>query len=280
MVADTIRFNCVVFSDLPLNADLIGLDPVRLPSDGRVPFIRKGYIVVIHSTRKAAFPMGVSAGQQLNTGRVRLAYAHVEDKDGKQLATSLYSVNLDSGVVTLANPLSLTGYAEPLYVVHRIEDMSLVTDVEISGRLQLARPCPMTTTPPTPWCRARSSSATCGRATPICSTRKPGPTNGRTTGTATSPRRSTTTPTTRSRSPTAPPCRSAGRSSSRPAPPLCWSASMWARSRWGREHRPGAHQPDNGQPIFGWITVAGGRAGRAATRCCASPLRRRRTRSG
>ena len=49
-------------------------------------------------------------------------------------------INLDSGVVTLSNPLDLTGYAEPLYVVHRIEDMSLVSDVEISGRLTLARP--------------------------------------------------------------------------------------------------------------------------------------------
>ncbi|MNK67881.1 hypothetical protein D3C87_872270 [compost metagenome] len=140
VVADTIRFNCVVFSYLPLDADIIGLDPVRLPSDGRVPFIRTGNIVVVHSTRKSAFPMGVSAGQQLNTGRERLAHAHVEDKDGKQLAQALYSVNLDSGVVTLASPLNLTGYAEPLYVVHRIEDMSLVSDVEISGRLQLARP--------------------------------------------------------------------------------------------------------------------------------------------
>lgn len=140
VVADTIRFNCVVFSYLPLDADIIGLDPVRLPSDGRVPFIRTGNIVVVHSTRKAAFPMGVSAGQQLNTGRERLAHAHVEDKDGKQLDQALYSVNLDSGVVTLASPLNLTGYAEPLYVVHRIEDMSLVSDVEISGRLTLARP--------------------------------------------------------------------------------------------------------------------------------------------
>ncbi|MFQ2172384.1 curculin (mannose-binding) lectin protein [Aeromonas rivipollensis] len=140
VVADTIRFNCVVFSYLPLDADIIGLDPVRLPSDGRVPFIRTGNIVVVHSTRKAAFPMGVSAGQQLNTGRERLAHAHVEDKDGKQLAQALYSVNLDSGVVTLASPLNLTGYVEPLYVVHRIEDMSLVSDVEISGRLTLARP--------------------------------------------------------------------------------------------------------------------------------------------
>ncbi|MDM5075331.1 curculin (mannose-binding) lectin protein [Aeromonas media] len=140
VVADTIRFNCVVFSYLPLDADIIGLDPVRLPSDGRVPFIRTGNIVVVHSTRKSAFPLGVSAGQQLNTGRERLAHAHVEDKDGKQLAQALYSVNLDSGVVTLSNPLDLTGYAEPLYVVHRIEDMSLVSDVEISGRLTLARP--------------------------------------------------------------------------------------------------------------------------------------------
>ncbi|WP_429160680.1 curculin (mannose-binding) lectin protein [Aeromonas media] len=140
VVADTIRFNCVVFSYLPLDADIIGLDPVRLPSDGRVPFIRTANIVVVHSTRKSAFPLGVSAGQQLNTGRERLAHAHVEDKDGKQLAQALYSVNLDSGMVTLASPLNLTGYAEPLYVVHRIEDMSLVSDVEISGRLTLARP--------------------------------------------------------------------------------------------------------------------------------------------
>lgn len=140
VVADTIRFNCVVFSYLPLDADIIGLDPVRLPSDGRVPFLRKGNTVVVHSTQRSAFPLGVTAGQQLTTGRTRLAYAHVEDANGKRLADALYSANLDSGVVTLATPLNLTGYVEPLTVVHRIEDMSLVSDVEISGRLQLTRP--------------------------------------------------------------------------------------------------------------------------------------------
>lgn len=93
MVADTIRFNCVVFSYLPLDADIIGLDPVRLPSDGRVPFLRKGNTVVVHSTQRLAFPLGVTAGQQLTTGRTRLAYAHVEDANGKRLADALYSVN-------------------------------------------------------------------------------------------------------------------------------------------------------------------------------------------
>ena len=140
VVADSIRFNCVVYSYLPLDADQIGLDPVRLPSDGRVPFIRKGNVVVVHSTARSALPLGVVAGQSLDTGRVRLAAAHVEDADGRELDSSLYRVNLDSGVVTLANPLSLTGFVEPLTVVHRIEDMSLCTDVEISGRIQLARP--------------------------------------------------------------------------------------------------------------------------------------------
>ncbi|MFQ2400439.1 curculin (mannose-binding) lectin protein [Aeromonas dhakensis] len=140
VVADTIRFNCVVFSYLPLDADIIGLDPVRLPSDGRVPFLRKGNTVVVHSTQRSAFPLGVTAGQQLNTNRTRLAYAHVEDANGKRLADALYSANLDSGVVTLSSPFNLTGYVEPLTVVHRVEDMSLVSDVEISGRLQLTRP--------------------------------------------------------------------------------------------------------------------------------------------
>ncbi|MGL6004804.1 MAG: curculin (mannose-binding) lectin protein, partial [Aeromonas sobria] len=140
VVADTIRFNAVVYSYLPLDADLIKLDPVRLPSDGRVPFIRKGYIVVVHSTKRSAFPMGVQAGQQLNTGRERLAYCRVEDKNGKELAPQLYSVNMNSGMVTLASPLNLTGNVEPLTVVHRIEDMSLATDVEISGRITMARP--------------------------------------------------------------------------------------------------------------------------------------------
>ena len=140
VVADTIRFNCVVYSYLPLDADQIGLDPVRLPSDGRVPFIRKGNVIVVHSTQRGAYPIGVVAGQQFNCGRTRLAYCQLEDKDGQRLDPALYRVDLDAGVVTLASPLNLTGYAEPLYVVHRVEDMSLVTDVEISGRLTLARP--------------------------------------------------------------------------------------------------------------------------------------------
>src|SRR5690606_7942381 len=43
------------------------------------------------------------------------------------------------GEVTLADPLDLTGYVQPLRVVHRIEDMSIATDVQITGYLNLQR---------------------------------------------------------------------------------------------------------------------------------------------
>lgn len=140
VLAETIRFNCVVLSYLPLDADLIGLDPVRLPSDGRVPVFRTGDIAVIHNSKKTAFPSGVTAGQSLNVGRTRLSRLWVEDNTGKALPEDQYTVDLDAGTVKLATPLNLAGFTQPLVAVHRIEDMSLVTDVEISGRLTLARP--------------------------------------------------------------------------------------------------------------------------------------------
>ena len=40
--ADTIRYNAVGYTYLPLDADVIGMDPVRLPQDGRVTIIRTG----------------------------------------------------------------------------------------------------------------------------------------------------------------------------------------------------------------------------------------------
>lgn len=137
--ADSVRFNCVTYSYMPLEADIIGIDPVRLPTDGRVPVYRKGSYVVLHNTSETEFPNGVMAGQTLNVGRERLAYCIVQDSTGKELDSSLYSVNLDTGVVTLGTPLILTGYTQPLKAVHRIEDRGLLSDVEISGRVTLTK---------------------------------------------------------------------------------------------------------------------------------------------
>jgi len=137
--ADSIRFNCVTYSYLPLDADIIKLDPVRLPSDGRVPILRTGNVVVIHSTRRTEFPNPASAGYQLDLNRERISRLSLEDADGTLVDGALWEADLDYGIVTLASPLDLSAYVQPITVVHEVEDMSLITDVEISGKLTLSK---------------------------------------------------------------------------------------------------------------------------------------------
>ena len=55
IIADSVRFNCVAASYIPLDAEILGLDPVRLPPDGRVPVFRVGGFAVLgHTARVGA----------------------------------------------------------------------------------------------------------------------------------------------------------------------------------------------------------------------------------
>lgn len=139
VLPDTARYNAVIVTSLPLDADIIGLNPVRLPADGRVPIYRPGDVVVVHNTQEDAFPNPASAGDVLTT-RPRIASGWVQDATGEKLDPELYEIDNLTGDFTLATPLDLTGYTEPLTAVHRIEDMNLVSAVDISGRLSLTRP--------------------------------------------------------------------------------------------------------------------------------------------
>lgn len=131
---DTLRYNAVAYTYLPLDANLLGIDPVRLPSDGRVPIYRAGgFVVVGHTGRITA---SVSNGQTINCARVRLSRVRVVGNDGIVINTG-YTTDLDAGTVTFTN---VTGYSQPVTVEHRIEDMALVRDVQISGAISLTRP--------------------------------------------------------------------------------------------------------------------------------------------
>ncbi|TJZ73191.1 hypothetical protein [Chitiniphilus eburneus] len=133
--AETVRYSAVGYTYLPLDAAVLGLDPVRLPSDGRVPIYRKGGFVVVGNEQTFG-PNHVSNGQTLNLGRTRLSRIKVLGADGSVIATG-YSTDLDAGTVTFTD---VTGYAQPVTVIHRIEDMAMVSDVQISGRLSFTRP--------------------------------------------------------------------------------------------------------------------------------------------
>ena len=137
--ADTIKYNCVVYSYIPLDASLIGLDPVRLPQDGRVPVFRKGDLVVIHHTLYTQLSTGLTAGQVINLPRANLSVVELYDSNGLYVPETKFSVNLLTGVITMADPLDLSGFTEPLTVMHRREEMSLCSDVQINGMITMTQ---------------------------------------------------------------------------------------------------------------------------------------------
>lgn len=155
--ADTITFNAVAYSYLPLDSSVLGLDPVRLPTDGRVPIFQKGYVVVVHHTETVPFP-NANAGIQVSATRVRLATGRVIDSSVPYKVLSdatMYTMDLNAGTCTLNSNISTAGLTLPLMFENRVEDMALVSDVQITGKLSLTRQ--LTHTFPSPGTRVSSA---------------------------------------------------------------------------------------------------------------------------
>ena len=131
----SLRYNVVSNFYLPIDPAIIGLDPVRLPQNGRVPIHRKGRITVIGHNASIA-PATYSNGQTINVGRTRLSHVWLTDANGA-LVTSGYTHDLDAGTIHVD---SITGWAQPISIEHRIQDMFLCTDVQIDGTLGLNLP--------------------------------------------------------------------------------------------------------------------------------------------
>ncbi len=134
VLADSIRYAAVAYTYLPLDASILGIDPVRLPSDGRVPIFRPGSFAVLGHTDRTA-PATVSNGQTIDCGRVRLSRVRVID-DNDQIITAGYTHDLDAGTVTFTD---VTGYAQPITIEHRIEDMAMISDAQINGDIKFTR---------------------------------------------------------------------------------------------------------------------------------------------
>ncbi|WP_180089452.1 hypothetical protein [Acinetobacter sp. YH12219] len=139
VLPETIRFSAVAFSYLPLNADLLGLDPVRLPSDGRVPIFRRGDIAVIHNTQRINVDSAVALAT-FNVGRTRLSYIKLYDSTGLPVDQNMYQSDPDLGDVTFLGTFDASAYQLPIVAEHRIEDAGMCLDVQINGELTLNIP--------------------------------------------------------------------------------------------------------------------------------------------
>lgn len=121
--SDSIKYNCVSYNYMPLDADVLGLDAIRLPSDGKVVIYRKGDVCVIHQNE--TITKTVTANEVVNLPHVRLSELTVTG--------ATYTADLDAGTVRFTS-------AGDAVITYRFEDMFLVTDVDISGRLKTSRP--------------------------------------------------------------------------------------------------------------------------------------------
>lgn len=135
-----IRYNAVALKVLPLDPDIIGLQTVRLPVDGKVAIFKLGDVAVLNHTTTDALTTPTD-GQVVTISRDHLASVVVLC-DTTELDPAQYSVDLEAGTITFANPVVLqdkdaNALSGTWTASHRIEHMSLITDVQISGQLTL-----------------------------------------------------------------------------------------------------------------------------------------------
>lgn len=134
VIPASLRYNAVAFSYIPLDADIVGIDAVRLPADGRVPIYRRGDIVMVMHPQETA-PQTVSNGDTVAT-RPRIGWVRVMDANGEQV-TKGYSLDRATGTMTFDDT---SGITMPITIKHTVGDLRLVTDVQITGDITLSRP--------------------------------------------------------------------------------------------------------------------------------------------
>lgn len=141
---EDLRFDCVAQTTLPLDPELLGLNPVRLPPDGKVPVFYPGAFVVVYNEETTAIS-APTAGATETLARSGQAYIEVIDVNGQRLAYDQYTTDRDAGTVTFADPLNLIDrngdpLSAPYSIVDRVEDMAMCTDSSVTGRISISAP--------------------------------------------------------------------------------------------------------------------------------------------
>lgn len=139
IIPGSLKFNCVIQTTLPLDPEIIGINPVRLPLDGRVQMIRAGDTLVIHDSITDALAAPV-AGATVSLSRTNLESAVVYDTDGTAVDPLQYTVDRSAGTLQWADPLDLSSYTAPYTALQTIADMALCTDAMITGDITIAQP--------------------------------------------------------------------------------------------------------------------------------------------
>ena len=138
--ADTIRYNAVSYTYLPLDTTAIGIDAVRLPADGRVPIFRRGDMIVIGHRLEDNLGSAHSAGKTVQLSRGDLDSICLRDAKNQAIEAKWYDYDLQAGTITWATPLDLSAYTLPITAHHAREEENRIMVADIDGTLQLQFP--------------------------------------------------------------------------------------------------------------------------------------------
>ncbi len=132
----TLRYSCVSYVYLPVDASLMGIDPAALPPDGRVAFARPGDTCVVGVTHGGS-AFAASNGMVYDVGHERLSFVQVlDDATGAEVLTG-YTKDLDAGALTFTD---VAGYPALVRVVGRTEVYRQIAEVRIDGKVRLTQP--------------------------------------------------------------------------------------------------------------------------------------------
>ncbi len=139
--ADSLTYACVVYSYIPLDAGLLGINPVRLPVDGRVPIVKPGDAVVIHNTDSLTHSGSVAGGTEITLPRTASSVELYDSADPPvRIPSTMYNFVEESSTLTISTTDNdFSSYTLPLVIVHKIEDAILVSRAQINGQISLSR---------------------------------------------------------------------------------------------------------------------------------------------
>ena len=141
IIPGSATFSAVAVQSIPLDPGILGLDPILLPSTGRVPIFGAGDSLMIVQ-RAVVEESSPTAGGTTDTGINNVQWVRVRDDNGEDVLSEHYTLDADTGVITWANPLDLAAYTGPYSVEVLSYFKRLCTDVQVNGQISLASGAP------------------------------------------------------------------------------------------------------------------------------------------
>lgn len=139
VVPDSVKYNAVAYTYIPLDASILGLSATRLPPNGRVPIFRVGDIGIVSAAKSMVMPDHI-AGKTYILDDKRISWCELQDSKGVKVPFDMYVVDYDYGEVTLNGDFAINALTPPLSIEYRYQDMGLIRDVQISGQVTFTKP--------------------------------------------------------------------------------------------------------------------------------------------